>query len=289
MNKLGVHLMMWQAAYDTPLLPLIGKAKRAGFDGVEFPLVKLQSQKVAEEIRREADTHGLKITTTFGFPPELDIASADKKQSSAAIDRFKTAIDISTTLGSDILAGVLYSGYGIRAENPQDRVNRWQRSVENMQVVAGFAASASVKLAIEPVNRYETDLINTSRQGIEYIKCVGASNLYLLFDVFHAAIEEENIPTAIRESGEFIGHVHFSENHRGIPGTGSLPYLEIAQALMDIRYDRWGVVEIVGVHESEFARRFKVLRCEYLPDEAALRSASFLRNLFNYPNLVLPN
>ena len=279
MIKIGIHLMMWQEGYATPILPLLEKVKQAGFDGAEFSVVRLEKQQEAEEIRKRAADLGLGITCTFGLSPDQDIASDDSKKVAAAIARTKLAIDMAAVLGAPVMAGIFYSGFGVRAESLAEGIARRQRAAENLRSVAEYAVQQGVTIAIEPVNHYETDMINTSQQGIDLINAVGNSSLRILFDVFHASIEENSVPDAIRSSGKFIGHVHFSENHRGIPGTGSLPYSEIMQALRDIQYQGWIVTEIIGVPGGEFARRFKTSVRGETPDGAARLSAAYIRKL----------
>jgi D-psicose/D-tagatose/L-ribulose 3-epimerase len=241
----------------------------------------VNSLQEAETIRRKAMELGLGITSTFGFPPEMDIASEDRSKAAAAVESLRWAVDIAQVLECPVITGILYSALGFTAANPEEIEKRRQRAAAALPPAVEYASRKGVMLCIEPVNRYETDMINTVHQGLDFINRVGKHDLRLLFDVFHASIEERSVPGAIRAAGKHIGHVHFSENTRGIPGSGSLPYTGIIQALREIDYRGWIVLELMGLQESEFNRKFRGAVLDIPPDEAARKSAEYMHGLIN--------
>ena len=145
-------------------------------------------------------------------------------------------------IGADIVGGPLYGGplvfAGIRPVpiDEKERQVRFERCLEGLSNAADAASKANIRLAMEPLNRFETDIISTVAQAIEVADNINSSALGLLLDSFHMNIEESSIPDAIRRAGARIVHFQANENHRGFPGTGHLPWNEIARALRDVGY-----------------------------------------------------
>ena len=142
-------------------------------------------------------------------------------------------------LDSRVLAGVLYSHWPCDFSDV-DKEAAWERGVEGVRSAAKVAESLGIDYCLEVVNRFETFILNTSAEAVEYCKDVGSPNVKVLLDTFHMNIEEDNIGDAIRTAGEFLGHLHVGENNRKVPGKGHLPWAEIGQALRDIDYQRCG-------------------------------------------------
>lgn len=277
--KIGVHLLMWQKSLQTDVVPLMQSAMNAGFSGAEVSLAQFEHLQFSE-IAREAHALNLDITCSFSLSPEFDIASSNPKTNKAAIDRFKKAIDHAISLGSPIITGPWYGGLGVWSKDKSRRQERIARSMENVSKVAEYASELGIVIGLEPLNRYETDLINTVQQAKQYIEGVGNQSLYIHLDTFHSSIEENSVPEAIREADTFLGHLHCADNHRGIPGSGCLPWQRIFQELQIQGYKKWHVVEVIGEIDTPIAEQFHYWRLGLPnPDQSAQEACKFIKDL----------
>lgn len=276
--RIGVHLVMWQSNLRSPSPSLLRAAALAGFGAVELSLVEMETVE-AESLRQVADDLGIGLSCSFSLPPALDIASDDERVAEAGTGRLEEAVDLAAELGSKILVGPWYGGFGITACNSSERTARRARSAERVSRVAAYSRERHVVLGLEPLNRYETDLINTVDQARSYIEHTGSSNIGICLDTFHANIEEVSISSAIKASGSLLVHLHCAANHRGIPGTGSVDWESVFDAIRDQQYGGWCIVEVVARTDTELAERLRVWRrlCPP-PHTAARRSAEFLRD-----------
>jgi len=277
--KLGIHLILWQNELRENLLPFMRRAADAGYGGVELSLARFEALPV-RKIREEATALGLEVTCTLSLPGEFDLAADDSVIAGKAVARFKKAIDIACELGSPIVAGPWYGALGVWAADPAEREARRNRSASRVAEIGQYAEGHGVVLALEPLNRYESDLVNTVDQAIQYIRLVSDSPIGILLDTFHAAIEENSLPTAIQQCGRLLRHLHLAENHRGFPGTGSQPWREIFNALEDQNYQGRCVVEVIGRSASPIANQFHIWSSDNVQvDEAARRSYEYLQSL----------
>jgi D-psicose/D-tagatose/L-ribulose 3-epimerase len=141
-----------------------------------------------------------------------------------------------------------------------ERAAQRRRAAESLKATADYAGERGVRLAIEPLNRFETDLVNTVDQALELLEMIGAPNVGLLIDTFHMNIEEKHIGDAVRLAGGAVFHVQVSENDRGTPGSGHVPWDEFFAALDDIGYDGQIVVESFLPTVAEIARAVSLWR-----------------------------
>ena len=149
----------------------------------------------------------------------------------------------------------MYTGVGnTRLMDDEGRRAQWGRAVTSLKAAAAYGARRSVKLAIEPLNRFETDLVNTVDQGLRMIDEIGADNVGFLLDTFHMNIEEKDIPAAIRRAAGRIVEFHACSSDRGTPGEDHLPWKAIAGALRDLRYNGPLVIEAFTPEIREIAR-----------------------------------
>jgi D-psicose/D-tagatose/L-ribulose 3-epimerase len=175
----------------------------------------------------------------------------------------------------------MYSATGLARPLPtHERAAERARAVDGLREVAGYALQAGVTLAIEPLNRYETDMINTVEQGLALCDAIGVDNVGLMLDTYHLNIEETSIGDAIRLAGERCLHVQASENQRGIPGAGHIPWREVKEALDDIGYAGSIVIESFVPTIEEISRAVSLWRpLASSPDELARQGRDFLAAL----------
>lgn len=228
-----------------------------------------------------AKANGLSVLVCGAFGPDRDVSNEDAGRRHRGIDYVKQCVDFAAAVGSPLVSGPMYAPTGqARLLDRADREAQWARAVVSLQELAGYAASAGVKLAIEPLNRFETDLVNTVEQGLRLCADIDAANAGLLLDTFHMNIEEKDIPDAIRHAGARLLHMQASENDRGAPGSGHVDWMGVVGALRDTSYRGGIVVESFLSTVKEIARAVSLWRPVATSMQAlAEDSAAFLRPL----------
>lgn len=212
-----------------------------GYDCVEIDLGHPESLPVSG-IRRKSMETGVKCTFSVGLTSDKNVASPNPETRKSGVEYVKKLIDIASDLESDIICGILYAAWG--------ELNPWGRKSEDLEFakecvleMADYAEAHGVLLALEPVNRFEGYLINTAEEMIGFIEMVNHPNVGITLDTFHMNIEEEDFYKSFKSVGRLLYHVHLSENHRGIPGTGHIPWRDVFRALRELDYNRWAIVE----------------------------------------------
>jgi D-psicose/D-tagatose/L-ribulose 3-epimerase len=279
--KFGVNTFVWvspcttQAAKD-----LAPKVKRMGFDIFEMACENPDLIDV-KVVKRELDTNGLDAIVCGAFGPERNICSRDPKVVANAKSYCRWLIDAAAELGSPVVCGPMYSAVGkSHLEAEAARTAEWDRAVSGIREMAAYAADKGVKIALEPLNRFETDMINVVSQGLDFIDQVGMDNVGLHLDTFHMHLEERNSGDAIRKAHDKVFHFHACENDRGVPGAGQVHWDDVAKALREIQYDGPVVIESFTAEVKEIASAVCIWR-EIAPSQDAIASQglTFLRSL----------
>ncbi len=276
--RFGINLMLWSDDMTDELLPVLEFVREAGFDGVEVPLFDLDVAKW-ERWGRRLDEMGLERTANHVIGPEHDPVSPDPSVRKKAYEHMTQVVDCCQAAGVSVLAGPHQIALGVfSGSGPTEQ--EWQRSVEHIRRVADYAAPASVTLTEEVVNRFELYLLNILDEAIRFVDEVDRPNCRIHFDTFHANIEEKDPALALTKAGSRIGYVHISENDRGIPGTGHVPWASIFDALHVIGYDGWLTVEAFGNALPKLAASTRIWRRLFDSEEqVAVESLQFLRTM----------
>lgn len=264
MNKIGIHFGYFNTDWDTDFIRQIDQVKRIGFDILEVapaPLMKL-SKEQRRAIRDHAEEKGIDLTFSVGLGKEYDLASADKEIRKAGIQFTLDTFDIMQEMGS-----TMYSGVDIGAWNQTysygviDKSREWKYSIESVQEIMKSAEEKGITFAVEVVNRYESSLVNTAEEAMEYISRVGSPNCKLLLDTYHMNIEEDSFEKAIQLAGGSLAHFHVGEPNRKPPKPdGRMPWDEITGALKSIHYEGAIVMEPFIKMGGEVGRDIKVWR-----------------------------
>ncbi len=242
--KTGMNLLLWTTHVTEEHFPLLAKLKQAGYDGVEIPLFEGDANHY-KAIGRELKNLGLGCTAVTVVGPDSNPISADANVRKAAVDRHKWAIEMTATLGGEMLCGPYHSPLAtFTGSGPTE--DEKQRAVEVLRQSAEIAKQYNLMLVIEYLNRFECYFLTTAAQAKELVQRVNHPNFRTMYDTFHANIEEKSASGAIKDlAGHFV-HVHISESDRGIPGTGMVHWAETFRALRQVRYDGWLVIEAFG-------------------------------------------
>jgi len=174
--------------------------------------------------------------------PGTSPSSPDADERRAGVERLKQMIDITADMGGDAVAGPLYAPVS-HLTGTQRTDDEWKWCVEGLAAAAEYAAGTGIVLAIEPLNRFETYVLNTAADAVRMVKEVASESLKVQIDTFHGNIEEKDTAAAICATGGWLGHFHASESDRGVPGTGQVRWGEVFAALKEIDYSGWITIE----------------------------------------------
>lgn len=279
----GVSTFLWKSPFTTNSFDLIPKIKEMGFDIIEIAVEKadLIDWVRLKELVNEV---GLKVTISGAFGADRDISSMDPMIRKNGLKYITDCIKIAHDMDSPVFGGPVYSAVGktrFVSEEQKRRERDW--CVENLVLAGGIAADYGVIIGVEPLNRFETDMINTADQAILLVNDIASPNVKIQLDTFHCNIEEKSIPDAIRRVGKnLLCHVQANESDRGTPGTGNLDWVGIGQALIDIDYDKAIVIETFGEVSEEIARAASIWRpLAGSSDEIATEGLAFYKKIFS--------
>jgi D-psicose/D-tagatose/L-ribulose 3-epimerase len=274
--KVGMNLLL-EATHVTPQqFHLLAKAKKVGFDGVEFPIFEGNAAHY-QTLRKELDYHGLGATAVTIATPDANPISPDAGVRQAGLDRIKWAIEMTSILGGEALCGPYHSALGVfSGSGPTEDEKKWGTDI--LRQAAEFAQRAKVMLAIEYLNRFECYFLNTAADAKALVKRVDHPYFRLMYDTFHANIEEKDVRQTIRGIADVLAHVHISENDRGTPGSGLVRWDETFRTLREVKYDGWLVIEAFGRALPDLAAATKVWR-DLFPhaDEVYEKGLRFIR------------
>jgi D-psicose/D-tagatose/L-ribulose 3-epimerase len=274
--KYGINTLLWTASFDATHLDLLPRIKAGGFDGIEISRFSFDNFPTAA-IRRALDANQLECTFCSALTGELSLAHPDGK----AVTFLKDAIHCARDLGTSILVGPFCTPVGY-LPGRRRTAEEWNRVVDGLNALTPSLDEAGVSLAIEPLNRFETFFLNTMDDARALAKAVNHPRAGVLFDTFHANIEEKSIQSSLRTIGPYLKHVHACENDRGIPGSGHVCWSELRDGLRELNYDGWIVIESFGFAIREIAAAACIWRdLAATPDAIALEGLTFLHRLFS--------
>ena len=276
--KYGVNLLVWTARVGSEQEPLFSRIRGWGFDGVELFLSPDEPADITG-VRRMVDRANLECTTCSVLSREAHLVSPQPEVRARGVDFLKRCVDRTAELGASLMCGPLYAGLGVMSGSRRT-ADEWKWAIEGLHVAAGHAQQLGITLCLEPLNRFETYFLNTLQDTARLIGEIGAPNVRIHFDTFHANIEERQPAAALRAVGRELGHVHISENDRGIPGTGHNDWRGILLALQDIGYDGWLTIESFAQPEPDLASAASIWR-DLAPsgDELARQGLKFIKGL----------
>ena len=258
--KFGASTFIWVSPFSNDTLDLVDKVARLGFDLIEV-CVEDPTTIDTKAIRRRIEAAGIRATVCGAFGPDRDMSADDASVRRNAIGYVNRCADIAQELGADIVVGPMYSAVGrTRMAEPEERRAQRRLAGESIREAADYARERGVRLALEPLNRFETDLINTVDQGVELVEEIGRDNVGLLVDTFHMNIEEKDLPAALRRAGRHIFEFHACSSDRGTPGEDHLAWPGIAAALREVGYDGPVVIEAFTPKIKEIARAVSIWR-----------------------------
>ena len=257
--RLGFDLLLWTTHVTDEHWPIIEKLKETGYDGVEIPMFEGDVAHYEKLGRRLADI-GLAATGVGVMPGGgKNAISADPRDRAGALDYIKWLTDCTAAIGGDVLCGPFHQPLG-EFTGTGPTADEIARCAEVHKAAAQYAAQAGIRFAIEPLNRFECYFLNTAEQAVALAEAVDEPNYGYLFDTFHTNIEENSVVDVISSTIDYITHVHITENNRGVPGAGHIPFQPIFNALKRSGYDGWLTIEAFGSALPSLAAATKIWR-----------------------------
>ena len=271
-----MNLLLWTTEMEDDMGAVLEELKQTGFDGVEVPVFGTDLGKWERWSRRLDDLGLARTAVTFCGADDNPISpSAAGRQ--RAVDRLKRLVDSSHALGATILSGPIHSALNVFTGQPAT-AEEWRSAVEGTRQVAQHAAPAGVTLGIEYLNRFENYLLSSTDETLRFVRDVGHPHCRVMFDTFHANIEEKNITDAFRQCAAEVVHIQVSENDRSTPGRGHIPWTAFFDAIRETGYSGSLSIEAFGRRQPDLAASVKIWRRMFESESQLARDGlAFLR------------
>lgn len=238
----AVSTWLWTSPFNKETVKLFPKIKSYGYDAVEIP-VEDPALIDIDWVKKALADNGLSPVICGAFGTSRDLTNEDPAFHKTCFDYLDSCFEIASELGAGFVAGPMYSAVGkARLVSAEQKKIEWNRAVTNLRKVCHRAGEFGLEIAIETLNRFETDLINTSEELMQLITDINEPQAKAILDGFHMNIEEPSIEHAIKTVGDKLIHVQVSENYRGTPGTGQTNWAAWKGGLEAINYQ--GVISV---------------------------------------------
>jgi D-psicose/D-tagatose/L-ribulose 3-epimerase len=275
--KFGVNTYIWSADYDSAVEEVMPTMRERGFDGIEFPVPRPATISPVR-VRRALEGSGLSCNTASGLVDGLSLISEDVDIRKRSIERIREIIAISAECGASIISGPLYCPVGYlpgRRRTPDE----WTRARDAYSQLGETLENYNMQLAIEPLNRFETFFLNTASDAALLCDEVSDPRVGILYDTFHANIEEKDIAAGLLKVGKHLKLIHTCENDRGTPGSGHVEWNSVFEAIQQLGYDGWLTIESFGFAAGDLSAAASIWRdIEPLPSDIAYDGVRFLRD-----------
>jgi D-psicose/D-tagatose/L-ribulose 3-epimerase len=256
--KIGFCMFLWTTNVTGKHEKLLKDIKATGYDGVEIPIFE-GSPDDYKRLGDMLDRIGLERTAVSAMGDPAMNLIGDAAARKAGIDYMKWAIDCASALGADRLSGPLHSTLGHFSGTGPTTAEK-KRSVSSQRAIGDHAAKKGVVIGLEALNRFECYLVNTMGGLCAHLDEIGHDNIKAMYDTFHCNIEEADPIGAFTKHTKHIVHVHISENDRGVPGRGNIPWKKTFSAIRGSGYDGWLTIEAFGRGLKDLAAATKVWR-----------------------------
>ena len=232
--EFGGHALVWVGDWSAASArSAISSAARNGYDYIELAIFDPWSFDIAmtKDLLQEFN---LRAHASLGLSAKTDVTSPDASIVKKGDELLCKVADVLHALGGTELCGVIYSSLA-KYPGPASKEAR-ASSIAAMQRLADYTAELGINIDLEVVNRYETNIMNTGLEGLEFLDQVNRPNAFLHLDTYHMNIEEDGLQKSVLAAGERLGYVHIGESHRGYLGTGNVDFDSFFTALKKINY-----------------------------------------------------
>jgi D-psicose/D-tagatose/L-ribulose 3-epimerase len=266
MTQFGMNMLLWtDDCTGDKYLPLFGRLKKMGFDSVEIPIFNTEVSKYAK-LGMDLAALGLDRTAVTCLTPDTNLVGPEPAQRAAGVAHLKAALDCAHALGAKLLVGPIYAALGhFTGSGPTSQ--EWAWAVDGLRQAADYAKTKGITLVAEYLNRFEIYLLNCAADAKKLVKDVNHPNFKMMYDTFHANIEEKNITEAVKGCADVCVHVHISENDRSTPGQGGVNWEETWKALKATKFQGQLVIEAFGQGLPALAAATKIWRKMFKDEE----------------------
>lgn len=255
--KYGMNLLLWSGEINESHYPILEELKNIGFDGVEIPIFNLDADYAS--LGKKLDSLGLERTGVSVRTEADNPISPDASVRAKGLELNMKLLDCCAAAGVQTLVGPYHSALG-HFPGHSRTADEWKWGIESMRAMAEHAKKVNVMLGLEPLNRFEVYFLNAQADAAEFCRQVNHSHCRMMYDTFHSNIEEKSIPAAFHAIKDMLCHIHISENDRSTPGYGNVRWKENFDAIRDIGYDGWLVIEAFGLALPELAAATRIWR-----------------------------
>jgi D-psicose/D-tagatose/L-ribulose 3-epimerase len=253
--KFGVSTWLWTSPFQTSSIDeLFSKIAGMGYDVVE---IAVEDPDIidGQAVKKALAVYGLKAIVCGAFGPTRDLTNADPSIHANCFKYIEACMDLCVLWDTKFFAGPMYSAVGKARMLPDElRKNEWNLAVKNLRIVCEMAASRGLDIALEPLNRFESDLVNTAADVVRLIQDIDHPAAKILLDGFHMNIEEPSLEAAIKLAGDKLIHLQVADNYRGTPGTGQTNWNAYKTALQEINYKGTISIESFTPQNKELAQ-----------------------------------
>ncbi|MDB5348387.1 MAG: Xylose isomerase domain protein barrel [Schlesneria sp.] len=276
--KFGLNMLLWTSDVTEEHYPLLEQIKSWGYDGVELPVFELEKSKFTK-LGKKLDSIGLGRTAVTVCSDAENPISPKASIRKAALARLKKVIDMCAASGVTHLCGPIHSALGtFSGSGPTE--SEWKWGLETLTKAADHAQANDVTLVVEYLNRFECYFLTSAADDAKFCREANHPNLKMMYDTFHANIEEKNLAAAMQSCWDQVVHVHISENDRSTPGEGHVDWETTFQMLKTLKYDGWLTVEAFGLALPALAAATKIWRRMYPNEEyLAQHALAFMKRM----------
>lgn len=277
MSKIGFNLLAWSAPISEKMHPIAERLKTIGYDGIEC-FIDNQDTVAYRRFGEHLRQLGLESTCVMVVGADENPASESPRIREQAVSFLKGAIDRAHAMGATVVCGPMHSAFATFSRR-EPQPDEYAHSAEVLHQVGDHARQAGIILAPEALNRFECYLCNTMTQLADLVRRADHPNVRAMFDTHHANIEEKRFPDAIRTIAPVLAHVHISENDRGTPGAGHIPWDDTFRTLAEIQYNGWLTIEAFSRNDVDFANSIYVWREYNDPWDIAENGLTFIQSM----------
>ncbi len=257
--KTGMNLLLWTDHVTEKHDPILDEIKALGFDAVEVPVFDTSDLRPYERLGKRLHALGLKATAVTVMGPEANPISPEAKVREAAVAHLDRVLECGQQFGCEVLCGPIHSAIGVFSGNGPTG-DEFNAGVETLQRAAEKAQTRGIQMAVEYLNRFEIYFLTTAAQTAKFVEAVNHPHCKMMYDSFHANIEEKDQARAIASCAKHTVHVHVSENDRGTPGSGGVNWPSFWSGLKTSGYDGYLTIEAFGRSLPALAAATKVWR-----------------------------
>jgi len=276
--KYGMNMLLWTSDVSEEHYGILENLKKWGYDGVELPVFDLDVEKFSR-LGKKLDQIGLERTAVTVCSDADNPISPDAAVRAAALERLKKAIDVVAAAGGTHLCGPIHSALGTFS-GTGPTADEWKFGLETLTKAADHAQKNNVMLVCEYLNRFECYFLTNASDDARFCREANHPYLKMMYDTFHANIEEKDLASAMRGCWDQVVHVHISENDRSTPGEGHVDWVTTFQTLKELKYDGWLMVEAFGLALPALAAATKVWRRMFPTEEYLAQNAlAFMKKM----------